>query len=54
MEEMHQSDFFSTDIETWYDSDFKGLLKNFHFVLIVAPRVDKSGTAYCHKDLVWC
>ncbi len=23
-------------------------------VLIVAPCVDKRGTAYCHKDLVWC
>ncbi len=27
-------------------------MKNFHFVLIVAPRVDKSGTACCRKDLI--
>ncbi len=27
-------------------------LRNFHFVLIVAVPVDKSGTAFCCKDLV--
>ncbi len=26
--------------------------RNFHFVLIVTSRLDKSDTAYCHKDLV--
>ncbi len=33
-------------------SDFlKDPQRNFHFVLIVAAQVDKSGTAYCRKDL---
>ncbi len=26
--------------------------RKFHFVLIVVARVDKNGTAFCHKDLV--
>ncbi len=27
-------------------------LRDFHFVLNVAPHVDKSGTTHCRKDLV--
>ncbi len=30
----------------------KVLLRDFYFVLAVAPRVDKNCTAYCPKDLV--
>ncbi len=30
----------------------KALLRNFHFVPIVAVCVDKSGTVSCPKDLV--
>ncbi len=36
----------------WNMDRFKGPLKDFHFVSIVAASVDKSSTAYCRKDLV--
>ncbi len=32
----------------------KAPLRNFHFVMFAAVLVDKSGTAYCRKDFVWC
>ncbi len=31
---------------------FRAPLSNFHFVQILTVYVDKSGTAYCCKDLV--
>ncbi len=30
----------------------KAPVRNFRFVLVAAPCVDTSGTAYCRKDLV--